>query len=244
MSRLGLGLLAATPPPPLRGSMITFVDARFGVTESGGLVSAIASRIGGAVFTAAGASRPAYGGGGRYLEFDGVDDFLSRAADTESHPTNVPVFTWAGWTWRTGSALAVVYSSVPLFTASGGVLVQDNAGVSRQYYPNSTGNWNIGSSLPLGSWVFRAAVYNAAAALGSRMQVYEGATPVSLALVAPGSDTCVGNTGPAAGTSCIGRDADLGRYFPGRLAAFGQWTAGLSLPQLQAFALLTAPPGV
>ena len=243
MSRLGLGILAAPAKPPAFASMILWLDPEVGVTESGGFVDSWASRVGSAVFSAVGAARPAYNGS--YLDFDGVDDFLSRAADANSHPVNAPIFTWAGWTRRATSNLEVIYSSVPLFTASGGIFVQDSANVSRQYYPNVSGNWTLGSPLPLGSWVFRAAAYDSSLPLGSRMTVYEGATPSTVALVAPGLDTSVGPAGPAAGTSCVGRDADLGRYFGGDVATMGVWSGtSLTLPQAAAFAALSAPPGV
>lgn len=229
------------PPPPQYANMIMWLDPTQGITESGGLVSAWASRVGAAVFSAAGAARPAIGAG--YVEFDGTDDYMSRTADAQSHPVSQPVCSWGAWVWRTlGGADRVVFTSVPLFTASGGVFIQDGA-ASRQYYVNNAGSWNRTTSLATGSWVFRSVVYDSTLTLGSRTKVYEGATPGAVALVAATTDTSVGNTGVAGGTSCIGRDAGLGRYFSGRIGHMGLWSgAALTLAELQAFSALTVPP--
>lgn len=230
----------AVVAPPQASALSLWLDPDVGITQSGGFVDSWASRVGSATFTGTTTTRPAYTPG--YLTFDGTDDFLSRTADAQSHPASVATFTWGGWTWRTASALSVIYSSVPLFTGSGGILVQDNAGVSRQYYANSAGNWTINAFLATGAWVFRAIVYDSALALGSRLAVYEGTSPSAVALVTPGTETSVGNTGAAAGTSDIGRDAGLGRFFGGRVASMYLYpSVKLTLAELQALASVKVP---
>lgn len=226
--------------PPQSSAMSLWLDPAVGVVSSGGFVDSWASRVGSATFTGATTTRPAVGAG--FVEFDGTDDFLTRTADAQSHPASVTSFTWGAWVWRTlGAADRVVYSSVPLFTASGGIFVQDGV-ASRQYYANSGGSWNVGSTLSLGAWVFRSVVYDSTLSLGSRLAVYEGATPSAVALVTPGAETSVGATGVAAGSSDIGRDAGLGRFFGGRLASMYLYpSVKLNLAELQALAAVKQP---
>ncbi len=239
MNKLGLGLLANPQLPPDVGLLSMWMDPDAQIVSSGGLVDSWTSRAGGAVFTAATTTRPVAGSG--YIEFDGVDDFMSRVADSQSHPVSQSRFTWAAWMWRASAGDRVLYSSVPLFTASGGILVQDST-ASRQYYANNSGAWNKLTALPLATWVFRALVYDSTLPLGSRTTVYEGQTPGTVALVAPDADSSVGITGIAAGTSCIGRDADLGRYYAGRAASMYLYNGVVqTLPKLRALAAFKVP---
>lgn len=227
--------------PPQVSALSLWLDPRIGVTHSGGFVDSWASRVGTATFTGTTTTRPAYNAAGS-VDFDGVDDFLTRTADAQSHPSSVATFTWAGWTYRMAAALAVVYSSVPLFTGSGGILVQDGAS-SHQYYANSAGSWNRAVATTAGTWVFQAIVYDSALALGSRLAVYEGTSPGAVALVAPTTDASVGNTGAAAASSDIGRDAGLGRFFGGRVASMYLYpSVKLTLQELQTLAAVQVPP--
>lgn len=226
--------------PPQSSALSLWLDPASGVSASGGFVDSWSSRVGTATFTGTTTTRPAYAG--TYLEFDGTDDFLTRTADSQSHPDSVTSFTWGAWLWRTLAASdRVAYSSVPLFTGSGGILVQDGV-ASRQYYANNAGTWNVGSVLGLGSWVFRSIVYDSTLSLGSRLAVYEGASPSAVALVTPGAETSVGATGAAAGSSDIGRDAGLGRFFGGRVGSMYLYpSVKLTLAELQALAAVRQP---
>lgn len=225
--------------PPQASALSLWLDPDVGITQSGGFVDSWASRVGSAVFTATTTTRPTANAG--YVAFDGTDDYMTRTADAQSHPASVATFTWGAWVWSNAAALQVIYSSVPFFTGSGGILVQNGA-TSYQYYANASGSWNRTVAPASGSWVFRAMVYDSSLALGARLAVYEGASPTAVALVAPAAETSVGNTGAAAGTSDIGRDAGLGRFFGGRVASMYLYpSVKLSLAELQALAAVKVP---
>lgn len=96
MGPLGVPILfggqSAWTPTQLGSSLVTWWDASQGVTESGGLVSAWADRVGGATVTqATGSLKPAYQatgmGGLPVLNFDGADDVMAVAPVPAGIPT-------------------------------------------------------------------------------------------------------------------------------------------------------------
>lgn len=228
------------PNPPRLGSMPLWLDPTQGIASTGGVVDSWTSRVGSAVFNASGSARPTLGAG--YIEFDGVDDKLSRSATSESHPASATKATLAMWMRRdTNGTLHVWYSSVSYFIGDAGFMVQDNANASRQYYMSGGTNEAFASALAIGTWWFRAIVFDGSQPAGSRITIYEGQDANSVAVASGVESGTNAAFGVAAGESTIGADGSLGRFADGRVSHIGMWNVPLTLAEARAFAALTQP---
>ena len=223
--------------PPQSSSLTMWMDPDVNVTESGGVVDSWASRVGSVTFSNTSTARPVKGSG--YIEFDGINDTLTRTADSNSHPASLGKYTFASWVRRDTSALSIVYSSVP-FGSGTGITLQDNSATSRQ--SGLAAGHSINGSLPVGNWVFRATTYDSTKSAGLRTSVYEGTAPNTLQLITPTSDVTSGNASASVGSSSIGSDTGLGRYFNGRVGSMYLYpNVELSLDELKTLASVKVP---
>lgn len=240
MSRLGLGLLARPKSPPLMSNLLVWLDPDVGVTDTGGLVDAWASRVGAAVFTAAGAARPTRSAG--YISFNG-STLLSRPSDAASHPAGVSRMTYAAWIYRSGSGFLVWYSGTNYAgAAAGGGYLQDYVGVARYPIPAGDTFETIAGDVALNTWIFRAWTFDGTQPAGSRIVAYEGATPATVAVVA-GAESGAQTVTPAhIGNSYVGAGGAGSRNANGRKAScYIYQDAALSLSQLQDLAAFKVP---
>lgn len=233
-------IAAPTPAVPQFASMIMWLDPAYGITESGGLVSAWASRVGSAVFSAAGGARPTLGAG--YLDFDGAANVMTRPADAQSHPAGAGLSTFAAWVWADSIATTL---KAPFATATdvNGVWYQVTSVINVQYATFGAGSHAATTrNFTEAGWRFIAGVFNGSLAPGSRIIQYYGESVGGIALVAGSESGATATVPAAAGDSSLGSDSSYSRFWDGRLGNVGLWSgAALTAAELAQFATATAP---
>lgn len=247
MLGLGLGLPFSAGRglrlPPQYANMILWTDPTVGATDDGGgLISALASRKGSAVFAASGTQRPVRTSD--YLTFNGTTNLMVRPSDAQSHPALVTRMTYAAWIYRSGTSGFISWYSGSNYTGSAAPAgyLMDYIGVARYAVANGDTFDTVSGDVALDAWRFRAWTFDGSLAPGSRIMVYEGATPETVAMVAAAESGTQTTTPDHIGNSYLGAAGAGTRLASGRIGHTGIWSgAALTLAELQAFAALTVP---
>jgi hypothetical protein len=220
--------------------MIMWLDPDYGVTTSGALVTDWASRVGSAVFTAAGAARPTLGAG--YVDFDGTSNVMTRTADAQSHPGGAGLSTFAAWVWA-DSIATTLKAPFATSTDGNGVWYQVTSVINVQYSTFGAGTHVATTrNFTESGWRFVAGVFNGSLAPGSRIVQYYGESVGGIALVAGSEAGATATVPAAAGNSSIGSDTSYSRRWDGRIGNFGLWSgAALTAAELTQFAQATVP---
>ncbi len=219
--------------PPRDSALSMWLDPHVGVETSGNLVNSWTSRVGSLTFTSEVSTKPTLHSG--YLEFDGIDDYMFRASDTQSYTPGASRATLACWGWLdavTGN-LSTFYNG----TEYALTLLATDIGTYYEAYPSRTA---VASATAIGQWVFHALVIDAE--VSPYVRAYCGTTPSTVTqcglLALP-----ITPLQEASGQSRIGSTSGVfPRLLKGRIASIYVYnSAALSIDELKALASMKVP---